>query len=98
MLCPLFMRHLYLLAAAVTAVVAVAGLWFYQANPAFPGNPEVAGQGRVVSVSGQGYVSLPDGSTVILKDGSTLRYRESFGDESRQLTLTGQPQPAEEIG
>lgn len=79
----------YLMAAAITALLAVAGIWASY-NPGFFNSPEVAEQGRFFSASGRDYVSLPDGSTVIVKEGGTLYYEESFGKESRNVTLTGE--------
>jgi transmembrane sensor len=40
--------------------------------------------------SGKQFFHLPDGSTVLLNEGSELSYAASFGDKSREVTLTGE--------
>jgi ferric-dicitrate binding protein FerR (iron transport regulator) len=40
--------------------------------------------------AGKQFVELPDGSTVILNEGSRLSYDRSFGDSLREVLLTGE--------
>lgn len=39
---------------------------------------------------GKQFINLPDGSTVFLNEGSELRYEASFGEEIREVALTGE--------
>lgn len=45
---------------------------------------------QVISVNKNQFISLPDGSTVILKADSRLTYEADFGKNGRTVTLTGE--------
>lgn len=40
--------------------------------------------------TGKQYVHLPDGSTVVMNEGSELRYTDDFGKQYREVALTGE--------
>ncbi len=80
----------YLAAAACVAMIAIMfGIWTsyqFQISRQEP----VAISAPNVPVKFTRNLKLPDGSLVILKDGSTLNYPESFSGEKREVTLNGE--------
>lgn len=79
-------------AAAVLFISVSAGWWLF--------NTEQVDEQRIVLqeekgtqpvvFSGKQYVHLPDGSTVLLNEGTKLSYASSFGEQAREVTLTGE--------
>ncbi|GAA5224930.1 FecR family protein [Membranihabitans marinus] len=43
-----------------------------------------------INFEGKQFVHLPDGSTLIMNDGSTLSYKSSFGNLNREVQFTGE--------
>ncbi|KAF2516630.1 FecR family protein [Flavobacterium foetidum] len=83
-----------LFAAATIALLVVLGnsLFKQTTTPSIaPEAPAVAAQNTLIDFSGKQLVRLPDGSTVLLNDGSTLKYdQNSFDSKTREVTLTGE--------
>lgn len=78
-------------AAAVLLIVTSAGSWYYQKQRAPVQPVAVAAQETEQAIfKGKQYVHLPDGSTVLLNDGSRLTYTPNFGEQDREITLTGE--------
>jgi transmembrane sensor len=82
-------NFLWAKAAAVTALLAVAGISFYQVTKTSSANTPIA-QGSEPQQDHQ-FLTLPDGSTVILNNASTLTYSPSFeGKNVREVYLKGE--------
>lgn len=76
--------------AAVAAAImfAVAGLWWFELVPEPLLPQEEVAQQRIFE--GRQFITLPDGSTVVLNDGSELVYEASYGTHTREITLKGE--------
>ncbi|MGQ1946982.1 FecR family protein [Geofilum sp. OHC36d9] len=75
----------YFRVAAVAALLVfslVMGVWWFSGVQVHPVEVIVADAKRDVV--------LPDGSSVTLKQGSTLQYQSDFGKSNRQVSLTGE--------
>ena len=70
-------------AAAIIIFITAAAVYLFNANK------ETSGQ-MISALQNNQRVSLPDGSVVTLRKGSTLRYPDNFGDEDRFVELTGE--------
>lgn len=84
-----------LFAAASILLFAVIGSTFlFKANPVVPQQIEqqaVPEESALIAFSGKQLIHLPDGSTVLLNDNSSLEYnKNSFDDKTREVTLTGE--------
>jgi ferric-dicitrate binding protein FerR (iron transport regulator) len=80
------------LAAAVVIMAAGTALYYYgirQQQP-LPATSQIENADRLYTFSGTRYVKLPDGSKVLLNEGSVLGYHTSFGQHVREVTLTGE--------
>ena len=77
--------------AAVFVVLMIAGWWVYQIEPA-PVTPvtSVVSEPERAIFSGKQFIRLPDGSTVLLNDGSRLSYAPEFGERDREVNLRGE--------
>ncbi|MCR4029635.1 MULTISPECIES: FecR family protein [Flavobacterium] len=83
-----------LVAASVAVLIAVGNSMFFQQKPSFT-TPEVKQDvvvaSTLVDFSGKQLVHLPDGSTVLLNDDSSLKYdQDSFDKNTREVTLVGE--------
>lgn len=76
-----------LMAAASLVIVAAFGVSFYLKYKE-PFSDSITKSH--ITISGKDYVQLPDGSSVALKEGSTLIYSKSYGVDNRELTLSGE--------
>jgi transmembrane sensor len=83
------------LAAAATVTLAIgAGLYFYGVFPGRSADETMAVTEKANDTrhtfSGKRYFYLPDGSKVILNEGSTLTYDQSLGTDTRNVILSGE--------
>jgi len=81
-------------AASIIALIAVGNSFFFTKNNSLPApavQPEVIAENTLIDFSGKQLVHLPDGSTVLLNDNSSLKYdQNSFNSKTREVTLTGE--------
>ncbi|WP_281233320.1 FecR family protein [Flavobacterium gelatinilyticum] len=81
-------------AASIALLIALGNSFFFKTKTVptiAPEAPAVAAQNTLIDFSGKQLVHLPDGSTVLLNDNSTLKYdQNSFGSKTREVTLTGE--------
>ncbi|WP_281310064.1 FecR family protein [Flavobacterium flavigenum] len=81
-------------AASIIALIAIGNSLFFKPkteNTIPVTEQPVIAENTSVDFSGKQLVRLPDGSTVILNDNSTLKYEQnSFGNKTREVTLTGE--------
>lgn len=84
-------RWIWYAAAAVLMAVTSAGWWLYHNKSAPVRAVAVAIQEDEQAVfKGKQFVHLPDGSTVLLNDGSRLSYSQTFGEQNREIALVGE--------
>jgi len=84
--------------SAIAATVAVlltmaAGGWFYFSSRPHPASPvaQAAGRHLKVNATSTQRISLPDGSRVLVRPGSTLEYADSLpGLAARMVSLSGE--------
>ena len=78
-------------AAAVLVFAVSAGWYIYRVKPV-PRQLITLQEKKPESAffTGKQFVRLPDGSTVLLNEGSELSYSTSFGKQAREVTLTGE--------
>ncbi|MBB4801637.1 ferric-dicitrate binding protein FerR (iron transport regulator) [Flavobacterium nitrogenifigens] len=81
-------------AASIALLIALGNTLFFKqkAIPTItPETPAVVAQNTLIDFSGKQLVHLPDGSTVLLNDNSTLKYdQNAFNSKTREVTLTGE--------
>lgn len=79
-------------AAASFAVLISVGLWFFTQEQRLGETlAEVTQSGNSpVIVKGKQFVRLPDGSTALLNDGTSLSYAQGFADSIREVVLVGE--------
>ena len=79
--------------AAATSAIAILSLWWLAPKGPEIGSSVVAiehvGKDQAV-FSGKQFVRLPDGSTVLLNEGSQLSYASVFGKKVREVNLVGE--------
>jgi transmembrane sensor len=78
-------RHWFWIAAAVAMIASVGSIWYYQIGRQRA--DAVAEASAPPTIKGKNFVHLPDGSTVLLNEGSELSY--AFGKHGREVTLRG---------
>ena len=79
-------------AAAAVLVISLAIGWWRVQTPQVSKQAVAIKQDTVRSVvlSGKNFVRLPDGSTVLLNERSELSYSPSFGQDDREVILSGE--------
>ncbi|MBW1655149.1 FecR family protein [Flavobacterium quisquiliarum] len=82
-------------AASIALLIALGNSFFFKQKATTPTiapeTPAVVAQNTLIDFSGKQLVHLPDGSTVLLNDNSTLKYEQnSFDSKTREVTLTGE--------
>jgi len=81
-------------AASIIALIAIGNSFFFTEKNSLPApavQPEVIAENTLIDFSGKQLVHLPDGSTVLLNDNSSLKYdQNSFNSKTREVTLTGE--------
>lgn len=79
---------------AVAAVLMIAvsfGWWIFRTQPAHHELVTLQEEKPESAVfTGKQFLRLPDGSTVLLNEGTVLSYSTSFGKQSREVTLAGE--------
>jgi len=78
---------------AAVILIALASTFYFKSqtviSPALQ-QPQIV-ENTAVDFSGKQLVRLPDGSTVLLNDNSTLKYdQKDFNSKTREVTLTGE--------
>lgn len=82
-------------AASIIALIAIGNTLFFKSKTISTIAPvtekSVIADKTIVDFSGKQLVRLPDGSTVILNDNSSLKYdQNSFNGKTREVILTGE--------
>lgn len=82
-------------AASIIALIAIGNTLFFKSKNTSTIAPvteqSVIAENALVDFSGKQLVRLPDGSTVILNDNSSLKYdQNSFNGKTREVVLTGE--------
>lgn len=82
----------WLAAAATISAIAICIGWFLSRSETVPQEWMSLSENKSESAffSGKQFVRLPDGSTVLLNEGSKLSYATSFGKKVRQVNLVGE--------
>lgn len=80
------------MAAAAVAAITVVGAWWTTREDVAPKQMLTEQEEKLQPAvfSGKQFVHLPDGSTVLLNEGSELSYSASFGEQNREVILTGE--------
>lgn len=95
---PIHVRHTinwkkYVAAAVLIPLVGISIYWFATRQKAITTNQVAAANPAAVKKqtgSGRQTIHLPDGSTVVLNQGSRLNYPSSFNGKTRNVYLTGE--------
>lgn len=81
-------------AASIILLIAVGNSFFFKPKTSISVpevKPATIVENTLIDFSGKQLVHLPDGSTVLLNDNSSLKYDEkSFNSNTREVTLTGE--------
>lgn len=82
-------------AASIAVFAAIGSVLLFKSNPlsvpAVPVEQKENTESTLIAFSGKQLVHLPDGSTVLLNDNSSLKYdQDSFDSKTREVTLTGE--------
>lgn len=75
-------------AAAVLVLISMSAYWIFEMGGS--SNTPVAEQLATTQYTGKQAVNLPDGSVVILNEGSQLSFTEAFGKEKREISFSGE--------
>lgn len=82
-------------AASIAVLAAIGSVLVFKSNtlsvPAVQVEQKENTESTLIAFSGKQLVHLPDGSTVLLNDNSSLKYnQDSFEGKTREVTLTGE--------
>ncbi|WP_163410728.1 FecR family protein [Flavobacterium ajazii] len=81
-------------AASIIALIAIGNSLFFKPKTSITTpvmEQPVIAENTSVDFSGKQLIHLPDGSTVLLNDNSSLKYEQnSFNNKTREVTLTGE--------
>lgn len=84
----------FIAAAAVIALFfAVRSVFFYNQNPviATPQETETEKPNSILSYNGKQLIHLPDGSSIVLNENSSIEYdQSSFNTKTREVKLSGE--------
>lgn len=86
-------RLLLAAAAAITILFAVRSVFFYNStpDPLKTESEKVEEINSVLTFNGKQLIHLPDGSTIILNDKSSITYDQNdFNNKTREVTLSGE--------
>lgn len=77
---------------AAAAVLSLLAVRYFNVTPAAkaPGAEVASAYTMVMATAAKQFVYLPDGSTVVLNTGSSLRYDPMFGKTNREVFLEGE--------
>lgn len=79
------------LSAAAVLLVLLTGWWFFLHRTEKELVKTAVSPAPMMPPPGKGkFMRLPDGSTVLLNNGSKLDYGEAFNNKTREVTLTGE--------
>ena len=76
--------------AAVTFIIAISSVGVYRYFDFAASNKDLYGCEISTPLGSSVKITLPDGSTVNMNSGSTIKYSKSFGSEKREVILTGE--------
>lgn len=87
-------RTLLAVAAAIAILFVIGNTFFYTSTPG-PLKTESEEKSEeanpILAFSGKQLIHLPDGSTILLNQNSSIEYNQvSFNDKTREVTLTGE--------
>ncbi|QOG02123.1 FecR family protein [Flavobacterium sp. MDT1-60] len=85
--------RLLLAAASIALLAAISSTFLFKSNPEVPlqvVEHTAVEESTLIAFSGKQLIHLPDGSTVLLNDNSSLKYSHSFNGKTREVTLTGE--------
>lgn len=86
-----FLRRSWVRIAAAAAVIVVAGIFIFKLLPSKQtGEQQAKTNLPAIDRKINKYLTLPDGSKVLLHAGSQLSYPPAFSGSSREVTLTGE--------
>ncbi|WP_281638257.1 FecR family protein [Flavobacterium marginilacus] len=81
-------------AASIVLLIAVGNSFFFKQKTSISApeiKPAAIVENTLIDFRGKQLVHLPDGSTVLLNDNSSLKYdQNSFNSKTREVTLTGE--------
>ncbi|SMP33987.1 FecR family protein [Flavobacterium hercynium] len=81
-------------AAGIAVLAAISSTFLFKSTPETPlkdVQQTPTEESALIAFSGKQLIHLPDGSTVLLNDNSSLEYnKNSFDDKTREVTLTGE--------
>lgn len=80
-------RRPWVVAAAAIAIFVVSGIGYYRST--YLQSDFVSEKTAPRTFTGRSYVQIPDGSTALLDEGSTLTVLPGFGDGTREVMLEG---------
>ncbi|MCP2028337.1 ferric-dicitrate binding protein FerR (iron transport regulator) [Flavobacterium sp. HSC-32F16] len=88
------MVRIIVAAASIIALIAIGNNFFFQQKNTLPVpvvEQTLTAENSLIDFSGKQLVHLPDGSTVLLNENSSLKYdQNSFNNKTREVTLTGE--------
>jgi ferric-dicitrate binding protein FerR (iron transport regulator) len=86
-----FLRRSWVRIAAAAAVIVVAGVFLFKLLPSKQAGEQQAQTNlQAIDKKINKYLTLPDGSKVLLHAGSQLSYPPAFNGSTREVTLTGE--------
>jgi transmembrane sensor len=86
-----FLRRSWVRIAAAAAVIVVAGVFLFKLLPSKQAGEQQAKTNLpAIEKKINKYLTLPDGSKVLLHAGSQLSYPPAFSGSTREVTLTGE--------
>lgn len=82
--------HLLLAAASLAIIFAVANI-FFKPNFTLDKKQNTTVENPILSFSGKQFIHLPDGSTILLNENSSIQYNQLiFNNTTREVTLKGE--------
>jgi len=88
------MVRIIVAAASIIALIAIGSKFLFQQKNTLPVpvvEQNIIAENSLIDFSGKQLVHLPDGSTVLLNENSSLKYdQNSFNNKTREVTLTGE--------
>ncbi|OIP84519.1 MAG: hypothetical protein AUK44_02335 [Porphyromonadaceae bacterium CG2_30_38_12] len=87
---PVFLQYFFKVAAIIIFVLSTSISTYYIYNGYNNSSKNLMSYETVVPLGSQTKIVLPDGTVAWLNSGSTLKYNNSYGDETRTVNLTGE--------
>ena len=88
------MVRIIVAAASIIALIVIGSKFLFQQKNTLPVpvvEQNIIAENSLIDFSGKQLVHLPDGSTVLLNENSSLKYdQNSFNNKTREVTLTGE--------